>query len=259
MVVSGTNFGKAAEDYSAFRAGFPESIFDRLGDFNVGEPGHTVVDLGTGTGTLARGFAVRGCEVIGVDPDPRMIHAAKQLDRQSDVSIRYVEAKAESTGLESGIADLVSAGQCWHWFDQPRVIAEVSRLLKPGGTLVIANFDWLPLAGNVVEATEALIMRYNPDWQFGGGLGMYPQYLPVLSEAGSRDIQTFSYDLDVPYTPEAWRGRIRASAGVAALDPDATRKFDADLIALLSERFSSSVLAVPHRVFAIVAKPGDKH
>lgn len=257
MTVSGTNFGKAAEDYGTFRAGFPESIFDRLAAFNVGLPGQTVIDLGTGTGTLARGFAHNGCHVIGVDPDPRMIAEAQKLDRRNSVSVRYVEAKAESTGLDSGTADVVTAGQCWHWFDQPRAIAEVNRLLKAGGRLVIANFDWLPLAGNVVEATEELIIQYNPAWHFGGGLGMYPHYLPVLSQAGMRNIQTFSYDMDVPYSPEAWRGRIRASAGVAALDADSAQEFDADLLRLLSSRFPSSVLAVPHRVFAIVAEAPD--
>lgn len=254
MTVSGINFGKAAADYSTFRAGFPESIFDRLVDLNVGLPGQTVIDLGTGTGTLARGFALRGCEVIGVDPDPRMIDAAKELDDKSKVRIRYAEAKAESTGLDGGIAEVVTAGQCWHWFDRPRAIAEVMRLLKPGGKLVIASFDWLPLTRNVVEATEALILRYNPDWHLSGGTGMYPQWLPGLGEAGFREIQAFSYDTEAQYTPEAWRGRIRASAGVAALDSDSARRFDADLMALLSTRFPASVLSVPHRVFAIVAE-----
>ena len=258
MTVSGTNFGKAAEDYGTFRAGFPESIFDRLAEFRVGLPEHTVIDLGTGTGSLARGFALRGCKVTGVDADPRMIDQAKKLDRESEVSIRYVEAKAESTGLDSGVADVVTAGQCWHWFDQPLAIAEVIRLLKPSGNLVIANFDWLPLDGNVVEATEELIMHYNPNWQFGGGIGMYPHYLPALSEAGMQIIQTFSYDMDVPNAPEAWRGRIRASAGVAALEADSARKFDSDLLGLLSRRFPSSVLEVPHRVFAIVAEAANQ-
>ena len=254
MTVSGTNFGKAAADYGTFRAGFPESICARLAEFNVGAPGHAVIDLGTGTGTLARGFALRGCEVTGVDPDPRMIDEAQKLDRQSKVSISYVEAKAESTGLNGGAADVVTAGQCWHWFDQPRVIAEVIRLLRPGGKLIIANFDWLPLPGNVVEATEELIVRYNHDWHFGGGVGMYPQYLPALSGAGMKNLETFSYDLNAPYTPEAWRGRIRASAGVAALAADSAQSFDTELSEMLANRFPSNVLAVPHRVFAIVAE-----
>lgn len=258
MTVSGTNFGKAAGDYGTYRAGFPESLFDRLAEFNIGLPDHTVIDLGTGTGTLARGFALTGCKVIGVDPDPQMLGVAKELDHENKVSITYVEAKAESTCLDSGAADVVTAGQCWHWFDRPRVIAEVIRLLKPRGKLVIAYFDWLPLTGNVVEATEELIMRYNPDWHLSGGLGMYPQWLPGLSEAGMQNIQTFSYDMDVRYTPEAWRGRIRASAGVAALDAGSARKFDADLMELLSMRFPSSVLALPHRVFAIVAEMVNK-
>lgn len=259
MTVSGTNFGKAAEDYGTFRAGFPDSIFDRLVEFDVGLPDQAFIDLGTGTGTLARGFALKGCKVIGIDPDPRMISKALQLDQEHDVSVRYEEATAESTGLDSSAADVVTAGQCWHWFDQPKVIAEVIRLLRPGGKLVIASFDWLPLVGNVVEATEQLIMQYNPDWHLSGGVGMYPQYLPGLSEAGLQNIQTFSYDLDVPYSPVAWRGRIQASAGVAALEANSAREFDGSLEDLLAAQFPSSVLAIPHRVFAIVAEATTAH
>lgn len=214
--------------------------------------------MGSGTGTLARGFALRGCQVIGVDIDPRMLADSRELDRSKNVSIKYVEAKAEATGLANDSADVVSAGQCWHWFDRPRVIAEACRLLKRGGKLVIAYFDWLPLNGNMVEATEELIKQYNPDWHLGGGLGMYPQWLPGLSKAGMGNIQSFSYDLDVPYTPDAWRGRIRASAGVAALNAEAVLKFDAALKKLLTDRFPSTVLAVPHRVFAIIAEAPGK-
>lgn len=254
MTVSGTNFGKAAGDYGTFRAGFPASVFARLALFEIGLPGHSIIDLGTGTGTLARGFALRGCNVTGVDADPRMIEEAKKLDRQHEVNNRYVVAKAESTGLDSASADAVTAGQCWHWFDRHQATAEAMRLLKPGGKLVIAHFDWLPVAGNMVEATEALIMKYNPDWNFGGGLGMYPQWLPGLSVAGLHNLQTFSYDMDAPYTPDAWRGRIRASAGIAALSAESMARFDAQLAQLLAARYPSSILAVPHRVFAIVAE-----
>ena len=254
MTVSGVNFGKAASDYGTFRVGFPISFFDRLDDFGIGFAGQVVVDLGTGTGTLARGFALRGCRVTGVDADERMLAQSRQLDEKAGVEIAYVHAKAESTGIESNSADVVTAGQCWHWFDRPRTVAEVHRMLRPGGKLVIAHFDWLPLPGNVVEATERLIEKYNPDWHLGGGVGLYPQWIPDLNVVGMGNIQTFSYDVDVPYSPEAWRGRIRASAGIAALDAAATGKFDADHRELLARQFPGTMLAVPHRVFAIIAE-----
>jgi SAM-dependent methyltransferase len=254
MTVSGVNFGKAAADYAAFRAGFPDTIFERLAAFGIGLPGQDIVDLGTGTGTLARSFARRGCRVMGLDPDPRMLAAAQTLDREHRLEIPYLQATAEATGLASGSADVVTAGQCWHWFDRPRALDEVVRLLRSRGKLVIAHFDWLPLPGSVPEATERLIEGYNADWGLGGGNGMYPQWLPDLHERGFRNVVDFFYDVDVSYSPAAWRGRIRASAGIAALTVERIGEFDAALARLLAERFPRETLAVPHRVFAIVAE-----
>src|SRR5215468_12355165 len=115
-----TNFGAAAEDYAKFRAGFPDSFFDRLAAFGIGPPGEVVVDVGTGTGTLARGFAMRGCKVIGVDPDDRLLNQARQLDAMASVTIDYKLGYAEAIPLADESADVVAAGQCWHWFDGPK-------------------------------------------------------------------------------------------------------------------------------------------
>lgn len=251
--VSGTNFGAAASDYGSYRAGFPDSLFDRLSQFDVGLSGQRIVDLGTGTGTLARGFASRGCDVIGIDPDARMLAEAAALNAQIQVTVTHIEATAENTQLEDSSTDVVTAGQCWHWFDRPSAVREVLRILRPGGKLVIAHFDWLPLAGNMVEATEKLIEEHNSQWNMGGGSGLYPQWLPGLAEASLQNIEMFHYDVDVPYSPEAWRGRIRASAGVAALTPERVQNFDRDLAEMLSARYPTEVLDVPHRIFAIVA------
>ena len=150
---------------------------------------------------------------------------------------------------------MVSAGQCWHWFDRERAARESSRLLTPGGRLVIAHFDWLPLPGNVVEETERLIQLHNPAWTLGGGTGLYPAWLSDVAVAGFSDVETFSFDVRVPYAHESWRGRIRASAGIAAsLDADQVQSFDADHERLLRDRFPEDPLQVPHRVFAVVCK-----
>src|SRR5215510_11001666 len=94
-----TNFGAVAEDYAKFRAGFPDSFFDRLAAFGIGVAGETVVDVGTGTGTLARGFALRGCKVIGIDPDDRLLSQARQLDAMASVTIDYKPGYAEAIPL----------------------------------------------------------------------------------------------------------------------------------------------------------------
>jgi SAM-dependent methyltransferase len=168
-------------------------------------------------------------------------------------------ARAERTGLPDAACDVVTAGQCWHWFDRPRAAAEVARILRNDGALVIAHFDWIPLAGNVVRATEELIEQRNPAWKMGRGLGVHPLWLRDLGEAGYRELETFSYDMQVPYTPEAWRGRIRASAGVgASLSAEQTEGFDRELALLLASRFPGALLPIPHRVFAVVARAPER-
>ncbi|HEY7761142.1 MAG TPA: class I SAM-dependent methyltransferase [Burkholderiales bacterium] len=249
------DFGATALDYARHRAGFPDSLFDRLSRFGIGKAGQAVVDLGTGTGTLARGFARRGCRVMGIDPAEALLKQARRLDAAEGLSIEYRTGRAEDTGLPGGSVEVVSAGQCWHWFDRPRAAREVARILRPEGAIVIAHFDWIPLADNVVRATESLIELHNPAWRLGGGLGVHPKWLRDLGEVGFREIETFSYDVAVAYTPEGWRGRIRASAGVgASLPQDKVLEFDRALTQLLATRFPGEVLEIPHRVFAVIAR-----
>jgi SAM-dependent methyltransferase len=249
-----TNFGAAAADFAHFRAGFPDSIFDRLAALGIGACGETIVDVGTGTGTLARGFALRGCKVIGIDPDGRLLDQAQKLDVAASATVEYKIGSAEAIPLPDGIADVVSAGQCWHWFDGPKAAREFSRITKPHGRVIVAYFSWIPAPGSVVEATEQLIMKHNRNWRFGGGNGFDLGSLPHLQAAGFSKVETFSYDLDIPYTAEGWRGRIRASAGIgASLAPVEVEAFDAELARLLDGSFPGALLEIPHRVFTIVA------
>jgi SAM-dependent methyltransferase len=247
------DFGKTASDYGRHRAGFPDEFFERLQTAGIVRAGMHALDLGTGTGTVARGLASRGCEVTGLDRSAPLMEQAAELDRAAGVVVKYVNAPAEGTGLPAAEFDLVTAGQCWHWFDRPRAAAEARRVLKPGGRLVIAHFDWIPLPGNMIEATEKLIEKHNPKWKLGGGLGVYPQWPRDMAVAGFKDIETFSFDLDAIYTHEAWRGRIRASAGVgASLAPEAVAAFDDELRSMLAERWPEDPIRVMHRVFAAI-------
>lgn len=245
------DFGRTVEDYETHRAGFPDSLFDRLGTLGVGGEGQRIVDLGCGTGSLALGFARRGARVTGVDQAPEMVEAARAKAAEEGLEAEFRAADAEATGLTAKSYDAVTAGQCWHWFQRGAAAAEARRLLVSGGVLAICHFDWLPLPENVVAATEQLIAMHNPFWTLGGGTGLYPEWLGDLAAAGFQDIESFSYDVAVEYSHADWRGRIRASAGVGgSLGEMEVQAFDAALEAMLARRFPEDPLEVPHRVFA---------
>ncbi len=118
--------------------------------------------------------------------------------------------------------------------------------------MLIAHFDWLPLPGNVVAASERLIRQHNPEWAFHGATGVYQHWHTNLRAGGFSGVQAFTYDEDAVYTREAWCGRIRASAGIAAtLSPEAVEKFDAEHRQMLADDFPQDPLAIPHCVFAV--------
>jgi SAM-dependent methyltransferase len=248
------DFGCTAGDYAQYRAGFPDALFGILADRGIGGRGCRVLDLGTGTGALARGLAVRGATVFGLDPSAAMMEAARALDREAGVSVEYRVGRAEEPGFAEASFDAVTAGQCWHWFDRARAATACFRVLRPGGRLAIAHFDWIPLPGNLIEATERLILAHNPHWTMAGGTGLYPQWLGDAAGAGFAQIETCSCDLPVAYSHEGWRGRIRASAGVAAsLPANQVAAFDRELASLLRTRFPEAPLAVPHRLWVMTA------
>lgn len=253
------DFGQTADAYAKWRQGFPHEFYERLEAFDVGQRGQCVLDLGTGTGTVARQLALQGSIVVGLDVAPEIMARAAELDRAANTTVQYVVGRAEAIEFASASFDVIMAAQCWHWFDRAQAAREVHRVLRPGGSLVIAHFDWLPLPGNVVAATENLILKYNPRWAMGGGTGIYPQWLADLGAAGFTEIETFSFDVNALYSHEAWRGRIQASAGVkASLSSEGAAHLDEELKAILAGSFPEDPLAIPHRTWAVVARKGNQ-
>jgi ubiquinone/menaquinone biosynthesis C-methylase UbiE len=132
----------------------------------------------------------QGAHVVALDRSLAMLQQA------DDLPMRVV-ARAERTPFEDASFDMVSAGQCWHWFDREAAAMECRRLLRPGGTLVIAHFDYLALPGNVAHETERLLLRANPTWGLGGHDGMYEHWRPELTEAAFSELTSWFYEEDV--------------------------------------------------------------
>jgi SAM-dependent methyltransferase len=250
---SPVDFGRTARDYAAHRAGFPDSFFERLFGLGLFSGKTDVLDLGTGTGTVARGFALKGFHVTGLDPSENLIHEARILDQKVHVQIKYVTGRAEATGLPDHSFDIVTAGQCFHWFRQEEAQREIRRVLRPGGLFVAAYFDWIDRSGNPVHEMYKLQKKYNPGWANNWPLGFYPQKPGDLAFEGFSSRASFCYEEDVPYTQIGWRGRIRAYAAIGGSLPSATvEEFDREFAAALQEKFKEDLMLVPHKIWAEV-------
>ena len=207
----------------------------------IGVAGQRLLDLGTGTGLLAREFARRGCLVTGVDFSARLLDVAVRANAGEVVRPRYVRVRAETTKLPTASFEVVAAGTSWHLFNRAAAAREARRLLVPGGRLLIAHLDWHTAPGSVAGATLRLMARYGPGAAVPSTF-VYPDWAQDLVAAGFA-------------TPAAWRGRVRASQrGAPAMARAELDRFDASLGRMLARQFSGPMLSVDHRVFAVVAR-----
>ena len=110
-----------------------------------------VVDLGSGTGLSSRWAVKWAASVIGIEPNDEMRAVAES---RPIAGVEYRPGRAEETGLRDASADVVLAVQAMHWMEPEPTLAEVGRILRPGGVLAVVDADWPPVAG-VARAEQA--------------------------------------------------------------------------------------------------------
>jgi len=243
------DWNRASAECSAWRPDYPDRFYELLRVLGVGLAGQRIVDLGTGAGLLALAFARAGAVVTGIDAAPKQVEEARRRAALANVDAEFRVATAESTGLPAAWADVVTASQSWHYFDVSRSIAEVGRILKPDGLLMVCNLLWLPRMDPVARASEALVLKHNPDWSAANESGDMP-LTPAWSQGLVRLHAMFVFDEALPFTHESWRGRFRACRGIgASLDPSGIDAFDREHDALL-KRTVPAHFTVLHRIDA---------
>jgi SAM-dependent methyltransferase len=248
------DWNRTSADYAAHRPGPPARLYEMLAALGVGRPGQRLLDLGTGTGLLAREFARRGAAVCATDVAAGQIDAARVQATQEGLAIDFRVAPAEASPWPDASFDVITAGQCWWYFDAARVVAEAKRLLAPGGRLVVTQFSWLARTDPIARASEELVLRFNPAWQGANWSGRVAS-VPPWSEGLAAVRAMFWFDEAVPFTRESWRGRIRACRGIGASLSDAEVKaFDAAHDELLG-RIAPERFSVLHRIDAHLLEP----
>ena len=245
------DWGRASGDYARFRPGPPESFYAKLRALEVGLENQRILDLGTGTGVVARRFAKGGSRVAGVDVSAEQIAEAARLAEAKGLTVDFRVAPAEELPFDASTFDVASANQCWLYFDMERVIPEVRRVLAPGGLLMVSHFSFLPRVDPIASASEQLVLEHNPDWTASDWDGRIPAR-PGWSRDAFELRAMFYYDEAIPFSRETWRGRMRALRGIgASLSQEQVESFDRDLDALL-HGLAPEHFAVVHRVDAHV-------
>ena len=137
IAASGYDREGFAARYDRYRPAPPRALLDVLCRYARVERPALVVDLGCGTGLSTRAWSGRAERVVGVEPNPAMLAAAEPAP-----GVEYREAYAHETGLEDACAAVVTCSQSFHWMEPEPTLAEVGRVLRPGG--VFAGSDGVP-------------------------------------------------------------------------------------------------------------------
>jgi SAM-dependent methyltransferase len=192
-----------------------------------GGPGGAVLDVGCGTGALARALVAGAERVDAVDMSQPMIEEGRRLEGGDDPRLRWIHSRVEEADLEPPYR-LITAGDSLDWTDWFVTLPRLHEVLAPDGSLVILHRGWTTGAP---EETD-LIKRYSANQDY--------RPIDLVHELESRNLFRTRHRLPVA---EVWRPTIdefvsarHATAGCARhlLGPDRTAAFDRALTDLLA-------------------------
>lgn len=187
---STTRFSDRVGNYIKYRPSYPSGVLELLreqcglGDASV------VGDFGSGTGILTRLFLENGNIVFGVEPNGDMREAAERLLCGYDC-FRSVGATAENSTLEADSIDLAVAGQAFHWFDARKSRSEFSRVLRPGGWVVLIWNERRVGSTAFLEDYEAFLKRHATDYESVNHMNIGKEEIADFFSPGSFELESF--------------------------------------------------------------------
>ncbi len=209
------DWGRTSEDYAKYRDIYPEIFYRKITDLGLCVSGQKVLDIGTGTGVIPRNLYRFGAQWTGTDISPEQIAQAERLSQEAGMNICFFAVPTEELGFPPASFDVITACQCFWYFDHAKVMPMLRKFLQPGGRLLILYMAWLPFEDEIASASEEIVLRYSPGWT-GAGETVHPIDIPEVAYEYFILEHHEEYRLEVPFTRESWHGRMKACRGVGA-------------------------------------------
>ncbi len=168
--------------YGQFRPPYPAAFFRTAAERLGLSKQHALIDLGTGPGLLALGFAPYVGRIVGVDPEPAMLDAARQAAARAGQSFALIESTAERLPREIGWFDIVTIGRALHWMDRDALAVLLERLVAASGVIAVCS------ARSATDGRNPWLDEYNKArraWSPSSGGERYRQSLAAVL-AGTR-------------------------------------------------------------------------
>lgn len=207
------DWGRTSADYAKFRNIYPQSFYEKIIRRGLCLGGQDVLDIGTGTGVLPRNLYRYGAKWTAADISEEQIQQARMLSK--GMKIDYYAVSAENMDFADCSFDVVTACQCFWYFNHETVMPNLYRMLKPGGSILVLYMAWLPFEDKIAGESEKLVLKYNPKWS-GRGERIHPIEIPDCYQERFSPIYHEEYLIKVPFSRESWNGRLKACRGIGA-------------------------------------------
>lgn len=227
------DWGKTSADYAKFRDIYPQEFYDKIISRKLCIDNQNILDMGTGTGVLPRNLYRYGAKWTGTDISEKQIEQAKILSEGMDID--YYTMPAENLDFPDHSFNVITACQCFWYFNHEQILPKFCRMLKPDGRILVLYMAWLPFEDEIAGASENLVLRYNPKWS-GAEETIHPIFIPECYNETFELVYHEEYYLDVNFTRESWNGRMKTCRGIgASLTENEITAWEQEHIKLLSE------------------------